>query len=201
MRSAQITSGKIQRSEKVVLIGAASSGKTSIIGRFSQSRFVANSEPTVGAAFVPKLMVIGDVELRLEIWDTGGTEKYKSLAQMYYRDARAAIVVFDVTNHQSFRDASSWLSEFRERGHPTALCAGAANKIDLAEERVVSKSDCDVFAEECGLDFLMETSAVDGTNVNELFNELAKRLLKASPVPGTGVVIAAKGKEKNACKC
>jgi Ras-related protein Rab-5C len=201
MKSAQVTSRRAQRSEKVVLIGAASSGKTSILGRFSQSRFVANTESTVGAAFVPKLIAVGEVELRLEIWDTGGTEKYKSLAPMYYRDARAAILVFDVTNDQSFRDASSWLSDFRERGHPTAICAGAANKIDLAEQKVVSKSDCDALAEECGLNFIMETSALDGTNVNKLFNELAKRLLQASPVTGTGVVIAAKGKERNPCKC
>jgi hypothetical protein len=104
-------------------------------------------------------------------------------------------------NDQSFADASAWLSDFRERAHPTAICAGAANKLDLAGQRAVSKSDRDGFAAECGLDFLMETSALDGTNVNEL----ARRFLKASPVAGTGVVIVAKGKgkekEKNGCKC
>jgi Ras-related protein Rab-5C len=130
------------------------------------------------------MITVGGAELRLEIWDTGGTEKYKALAPMYYRDARAAIIVFDVTNKQSFIDAAEWLADFRERGHPTAIVVCAGNKIDLVRQRVVQKEEAEEFAAENGLDFFVETSALEGTNVAELFEDLAKRLLQATPLTG-----------------
>jgi Ras-related protein Rab-5C len=186
MKSAAQTVGKLPRAEKIVLIGAASSGKSSIVNRFAHNRFVQNSDATIGAAFISKTITVDTTDVRLEIWDTGGTEKYKSLAPMYYRDARAAIIVFDITSKQSFEEAGEWLSEFRGRGQPTALVVIAANKIDLAPDRRVKPEDAQEFAEENQVEFLKETSAVSGVGVNELFTELARSLLALPAVGDDG---------------
>lgn len=177
MRTSAAGAQKPVRSEKIVLIGAASSGKTSLVNRFVRNNFSGASEATIGAAFVSKALTVNDTEVKLEIWDTGGTEKYKSLAPMYYRDARAAIIVYDVTSQQSFDDASEWLNEFREKGQPSAIIVAAANKVDLVDKRVVTKENGEDFAFQNQMAFVKETSALSGDGVKELFEELAKELL------------------------
>jgi Ras-related protein Rab-5C len=189
MRTAAQTTSRPIRPEKIVLIGAASSGKTSLVSRFAHERFVQNTDATVGAAFVSKTLTIGTTDVKLEIWDTGGSEKYKALAPMYFRHARAAIIVFDITCTESFQEAGEWLSEFRERGEPTALVVCAANKIDLKEQRIISESDAREFATENQLEFLKETSAVTGEAVHELFSELAGLLLVLPAVGGTDIAV------------
>lgn len=189
MRSAAAASAKAVRSEKIVLIGAASSGKTSIVNRFTRNSFSEASEATIGAAFVSKVVTINNTEVKLEIWDTGGTEKYRSLAPMYYRDARAAIIVFDVTNEQSFNEAAEWLNEFRERGQPAALVVGAANKVDLVERRVVKKDTAEDFGFQNQFEFIKETSALSGLGVNDLFMDLAKQLLALPPVSACDIEV------------
>jgi small GTP-binding protein len=188
MKTAQ-GSGKRIRSEKIVLIGAASSGKTSLVNRFAHDRFMQNSEATIGAAFIPKVITVRNTEIKLEIWDTGGTEKYKALAPMYYRDARAAIVVFDITSDQSFQEASEWLSEFRDRGQPSALMVCAANKIDLESQRAVQNEKIQDFATENQLSFWKETSALSGIGVNSLFEELAALLLGLPALLGDEIAV------------
>jgi small GTP-binding protein len=187
MRTAQ-SGGRVVRAEKIVLIGAASTGKTSLVNRFAHDRFQPNSEATIGAAFISKTVTVGNADIKLEIWDTGGTEKYKSLAPMYYRDARAAVIVFDITNEQSFTEAAEWLTEFRERGQPSAVLA-AANKIDLEAKRRISTSVASDFAFQNQFDFMKETSALSGQGVKELFNELAKHLLGLPPMEGCNVTV------------
>ena len=177
------------RSEKIVLIGAASSGKTSLVNRFTRNNFTGASEATIGAAFVSKSITVNDTEVKLEIWDTGGTEKYKSLAPMYYRDARAAIIVFDVTSEQSFEDASEWLHEFREKGQPSAIVVAAANKCDLADKRVVTQQSSEDFVFQNQMEFVKDTSALTGEGVKELFEDLTKQLLLLPPVGGCEIEI------------
>jgi Ras-related protein Rab-5C len=108
---------------------------------------------------------------------------------MYYRDARAAVIVFDVTNQQSFTEAAEWLSEFRERGQPSAVVVAAANKIDLEAQRRISKSVASDFAFENQLQFIKETSALTGQGVKELFSDLAKQLLGLPAVEGCNVAV------------
>ena len=185
MRKAQ---GSI-RSEKIVLIGAASSGKTSLQYRFMHNKFSVPSEPTIGAAFVSKTINVNGVDLKLDIWDTGGSEKYKSLAPMYYRDAKAAIIVFDLTSRNSFQEADDWITEFKERGPPTALYFLAANKSDLQSSRQVSPQDIEDFAQSHQVNFYIETSALNGTGVTELFQELGQQLIS---LPQTTDVVKSK---------
>ncbi|OHT06685.1 Ras-related protein Rab-5A [Tritrichomonas foetus] len=180
MRAVSSSYQKI-RSEKIVLIGAASSGKTSLVNRFINDKFNATSEATIGAAFMNKTIKVDGTDIKLEIWDTGGSEKYRSLAPMYYRDARAAVVVFDVTSTASFTEALEWITEFREKSQTGSIVVAAANKCDLESERKVTFEEAQDFAFSNQLELIKETSALSGYNVTDLFQELGKQLLLLAP--------------------
>ena len=169
------------RNEKVVLIGAASSGKTSITTRFAHDKFDPNSTATVGAAFLKKSIKVDNQEIQLDIWDTGGSEKYRSLAPMYYRDARAGIIVFDVTSKSSFTEATDWINEFREKSQNGAILVAAANKVDLKDKREITPEEVADFCYANQLEVIKETSALTGEGVQELFQELGKQLLLLAP--------------------
>ena len=110
-------------------------------------------------------------------------ERYRSLAPMYYRGAAAAIVVFDVTNKDSFSGAKTWVKELQRRGDANCVIALAGNKADLLEQRKVSKEVADAYAAENGILF-METSAKTAMNVKELFEIIARKLPKENKVQG-----------------
>jgi len=120
--------------------------------------------------------------VKFEIWDTAGQERYRSLAPMYYRGAAAAIVVYDITNKDSFNGAKSWVKELQRRGDPNVIIALAGNKADLESRRKVEFEEANSYAEENGI-FHIETSAKNANNVKELFVEIAKKLPKNPPVP------------------
>ncbi|KAH0794236.1 Ras family protein [Histomonas meleagridis] len=193
------------RSEKIVIIGSASTGKTSLLNRFVHDRFSTVSEATIGASFVQKIITVDGTDVKLEIWDTGGSEKYRSLTPMYYRDARAAVLVYDITNEVSFQEAEQWYSEFRERGQPNAIVVCAANKCDLESQRKVSKKSGEDFALNNQIEYIKETSALSGEGIRELFNDLAKELLTLAPQEiGNEIEITDvdnDGGNKDGCKC
>jgi len=170
------------RTEKVVLIGGQSTGKTSIVQRFNNGGFNPNNPSTVGAAFFSAQFSIDNKQIKLEIWDTAGSEKYKSLTPMYYRDARAAIIVFDVTSPVSLEQASEWIAELRKNGRSDCIFIGAANKIDLVTKRCISTEGVKEFAFSNMLADVRETSALTGTGVRELFECVSAQLLKLDPL-------------------
>jgi Ras-related protein Rab-5C len=172
--------------KKFVMLGAASTGKTSFVNRFAHNRAASHTESTIGAAFVSKVLKVGDFDVKLEIWDTGGSEKYRAIAPMYYRDCHAAIIVFDVTMASSLDDAQVWLEELREKGPATAVIALAANKVDLIGSRVIDQEKINEFIAVNDLYLSKETSALTGDNIVELFNELAEKLMEGHQMIGTG---------------
>ena len=174
-------SGRI-RAEKIVMLGGASTGKTSIVTRFAQDKFTGTSESTVGAAFITKTIEVDGKQVKLDIWDTGGSEKYRSLAPMYYREARAAIITFDVTKKETLDEAREWLNELREHGLQDVLIIGAANKVDLTMERQIMPKDVEEFRFSNGIEKLLETSAKTGANIQNLFVETARLLLNSGAV-------------------
>jgi len=116
---------------KLVLLGEAAVGKSSIVMRFVNNEFQANKEPTIGAAFLTQRCRIDDRVLRYEIWDTAGQERFHSLAPMYYRNAQAAVVVYDITKAASLDKAKSWVKELQRQANPNIVIALAGNKLDL----------------------------------------------------------------------
>jgi len=166
---------------KLVLLGESAVGKSSLVLRFVKGQFLEYQESTIGAAFLTQTVLLGDISVKFEIWDTAGQERYHSLAPMYYRGAHAAIVVYDLTNYDSFERAKAWVKELQRQGNPNIVIALAGNKLDLAGDgRKVSSEEAAKYAEENALLF-METSAKSAANVNELFVAIAKKLPKNQP--------------------
>jgi len=134
------------------------------------------------AAFLTQTVALDDSTVKFEIWDTAGQERYRSLAPMYYRGAAAAIVVYDITNPDSFAGAKSWVKELQRRGDPNVVIALAGNKADLDSRRKVEFEEANAYAEENGI-LHMETSAKNANNVKALFVEIAKTLPKDPQQP------------------
>ncbi|EIE25802.1 small rab-related GTPase [Coccomyxa subellipsoidea C-169] len=171
--------GSIQQA-KLVLLGDMGAGKSSLVLRFVKGQFFDYQESTIGAAFLTK--TIPEKGVKFEIWDTAGQERYHSLAPMYYRGAAAAVVVFDITNAESFAKAKNWVKELQRQGNPNMIMALAGNKADLAAQRAVTSEDAKAYADENSL-FFWETSAKTNVNVAEVFHDIAERLPRASAAP------------------
>ena len=148
-------------------------GKTSISTRFIKGKFIKIdiSNRTVNTNCFQKRIQVNDLIFNLNVWDTAGEEKYHAMAPIFYRGAQGAVVIFDVTNRETFKRATKWfheLSEFAE-GNPKIILVG--NKIDLPN-RVITNEEATSLANKYNCNFL-EVSALLGTNVNEIFNSLA----------------------------
>lgn len=150
--------------------------------RFVKGQFHEYQESTIGAAFLTQTVSLDDVTVKFEIWDTAGQERYHSLAPMYYRGAQAAVVVYDLTNAETFNRAKSWIKELQRQANPNIVIALIANKLDLASKRAVSTEEAQQYADENGLLF-MEASAKTGAQVNDIFVAIAKKLPKEQPRP------------------
>ena len=119
---------------KVVLLGDTNVGKTAILTRFAKGNFIKESEPTIGAHFMSKIMESNELgyPVKLQVWDTAGQEKYRSITPIYYRDADAAVIVFDITSALTIDNAESvWLKDLKEHSKPDCVIALAGNKSDL----------------------------------------------------------------------
>ncbi|KAF9433871.1 hypothetical protein BGZ76_008872 [Entomortierella beljakovae] len=116
---------------KLVLLGEAAVGKSSLVLRFVNDEFQENKEPTIGAAFLTQKCRLEDKVIKFEIWDTAGQERFHSLAPMYYRNAQAAVVVYDVTKASSLEKAKSWVKELQRQANPNIVIALTGNKVDL----------------------------------------------------------------------
>ncbi|ODQ61335.1 hypothetical protein WICANDRAFT_27731 [Wickerhamomyces anomalus NRRL Y-366-8] len=161
---------------KLVLLGESAVGKSSIVHRFVKDSFDDFRESTIGAAFLTQTIQLDEsTTVKFEIWDTAGQERYKSLAPMYYRNANAAIVVYDITQESSLERAKSWIKELQRQANSDIVIALAGNKLDLENERQVSKDIAQAFANEENLLFF-EVSAKSGECIKEIFTKIAEKL-------------------------
>ncbi|KAI8806068.1 ras family-domain-containing protein, partial [Cladochytrium replicatum] len=182
---------------KLVLLGEAAVGKSSLVLRFVNNEFQENKEPTIGAAFLTQKCKLEEKVIKFEIWDTAGQERFHSLAPMYYRNAQAAVVAYDITKAASLDKAKSWVKELQRQANPNIVIALVGNKIDLEAQRAISYDEAKSYADEAGLLFT-EASAKSGENVMEVFTEIAKKipldqLLAARARTGVGAGGAAGG--------
>ncbi|KAK7205381.1 ras family protein [Myxozyma melibiosi] len=176
---------KPSASVKLVLLGEAAVGKSSLVLRFVSNDFQENKEPTIGAAFLTQKCSLPTRTIKFEIWDTAGQERFASLAPMYYRNAQAALVVYDLTKPTSLIKARHWVSELHAQASPKIVIALVGNKLDLCNDgsesdeeedrRKVSTEEGKKFAEEEGLLFF-ETSAKTAANVEEVFLAIAAKI-------------------------
>jgi len=162
---------------KVVIVGATHTGKTSIVQRFINDQFSLNTITTNQAAFFKKEVVVENTNVVLEIWDTAGQERFHSLAPMYYRDAQIAIVVFDITDASSFSKSKQWISELKsERSDGISLYL-VGNKLDLSPFRVVTTTEATQYSKLSSIEYL-ETSAKLGSNIELLYTSVARDCIK-----------------------
>ena len=164
--------GEDVRNCKVVLLGESGVGKTSIISRFINDTFEEGLVTTTGASYAGKDMVFKDYQnqvIRFEIWDTAGQEKYRALAQIFYKDAAIAILVYDITSEESFEEIKKyWYTQLKESASKDIVIGLAANKCDLIDDEKVSEERAREFAKEIGAVFKL-TSACKSIGIEELF--------------------------------
>ncbi|KAL0901194.1 hypothetical protein ABMA27_006499 [Loxostege sticticalis] len=159
--------GNPLRKFKLVFLGEQSVGKTSLITRFMYDSFDNTYQATIGIDFLSKTMYLEDRTVRLQLWDTAGQERFRSLIPSYIRDSTVAVVVYDITNANSFHQTSKWIDDVRtERGSDVIIML-VGNKTDLSDKRQVSTEDGDRKAKELNVMFI-ETSAKAGYNVKQV---------------------------------
>ena len=161
---------------KIVLIGESGVGKTSIISQFIQKIFQDDIQPSMGGTFTSKSLLFDDGKvLRFDIWDTAGQEKYRALTQMFYKDANAAILVFDITRKDSFEELTKyWIEKIKENSSSDIILFLAANKSDLVEKEDVNEEEARKFAKEINADFC-SISAKNSIGIDDLFIQIAKK--------------------------
>ena len=161
---------------KVVFVGDASVGKTSIIMRYHHGLFTDDRQATIGSAFVTRQVATKYGDAQINIWDTAGQERYRSLVPMYSRGASVCIVVFDITEPETFEGLDDWIQRLQEELSESCKIVVAANKIDV--EGKVDRSDIDAWAKKTNVD-VIHVSAKTGENVDLLFSTVCD-LLPAS---------------------
>jgi len=162
---------------KLVLIGDSGVGKSCLLLRFADDNFTDSYISTIGVDFRFRTITIDKKTVKLQIWDTAGQERFRTITSAYYRGADGIIMVYDVTNQESFDHVEEWLSEVDRYANENTSKLLVGNKADLVDEKVVQEETAQRFAEKLGISFL-ETSAKTATNVDAAFLTMAKELIK-----------------------
>ena len=164
---------------KFIIIGDSSVGKSNILSSFRDGSFTEKKQPSIGVEFIAKNIKIGNLIFRLQIWDTAGQETFLSMTKVYYKNSSCAFIVYDITEKESFNHINFWLNELKQEAPESILYVLIGNKCDLNLRREVSYEEGENFAKKNNMMFF-ETSAKDGTNVEEIFlnsaNEISKKI-------------------------
>ena len=164
-------------SVKVVLLGESGVGKTSIISQFTKNQFNSRVETSVSANFISKVVDFPEINksIKFDIWDTVGQEKYRSLAKIFYKDAKIIVFVFDITKRKSFEAIKDfWYNETQNNADNNPILAIVGNKIDLYNNRDIDIDEGQVYADEIRAIF-QTTSALSNSGISNLFNHLGKK--------------------------
>lgn len=163
---------------KLVLLGDQNVGKSSIAQRYCKNMFTGQHVATIGGAYLQQKVILNNGNtIKYHIWDTGGQERFRSMANLYYRDASAAILTYDITNEKTFESLNFWVEELKYKcdQEKLVLCL-AGNKCDVdSNDRKVQYATGKAFAEANKMIFF-ETSAKSDLGIKELFNSIAKRI-------------------------
>ncbi|CAG61730.1 uncharacterized protein GVI51_K12507 [Nakaseomyces glabratus] len=160
---------------KLLLIGNSGVGKSCLLLRFSDDTYTNDYISTIGVDFKIKTVELDGKTVKLQIWDTAGQERFRTITSSYYRGSHGIIIVYDVTDQESFNGVKMWLQEIDRYATSTVLKLLVGNKCDLADKRVVEYDVAKEFAEANKMPFL-ETSALDSTNVEEAFLTMARQI-------------------------
>eukprot|EP01126_Amoeba_proteus_P033879 TRINITY_DN3347_c0_g1_i7.p1 TRINITY_DN3347_c0_g1~~TRINITY_DN3347_c0_g1_i7.p1 ORF type:complete len:190 (-),score=16.82 TRINITY_DN3347_c0_g1_i7:175-744(-) len=151
-------------------------GKSCLLHRFTEGRFIADSPHTIGVEFGTKVVSVQGKKVKLQIWDTAGQERFRSVTRTYYRGASGVLLVYDITRRSTFNHLTTWLSDCRNLAGPNVVIMLVGNKKDLEDARGISYEEASNWASENGLLFL-ETSAKTGETVEDGFLKTAEMIL------------------------
>ena len=161
---------------KILLVGNSNVGKSSLFLRFVDEIWKENFVPTIGVDFKIKSIKINNKIIKLQIWDTAGQERFKSILSSYYKGANGILLLYDITNINSFKSLSNWLIDIEKNSSKNVKKILIGNKCDLNELRKIPINKGKEFADTYNMKFI-ETSAKNNVNINECFNILGKELI------------------------
>lgn len=213
----------IKKDIKLVIIGDANVGKTSIANYYVFGKATIDYGSTIGAAFLAKHIKINEQQLTLHIWDTAGQERFRSMGRIYYNGSLGCICVFDITKRSTFENAKRWLEEYVNNNNRDHSIIIVANKSDFNEDEwQVSREEIETFAAESGHPYFI-TNCVTGIHINDIFETLTKDIVEnnshfkktkylsqtesSTPVDNEGIIDLTKkfipftGSNSGNCKC
>ena len=162
---------------KLILIGDSCVGKSNILLKYLKNEFDPNSRATVGVEFGTKNIIINNKKIKIQIWDTAGQERYRSITSAYYKGAKGALIVYDITRKCTFDNIDKWISDLKLNGDKNICIVILGNKSDLDDKREVSKDDGIKKSEMYKTAFL-ETSALNGDNIGKAFDEIIDQIIQ-----------------------
>ncbi|XP_006145108.1 ras-related protein Rab-19 isoform X2 [Tupaia chinensis] len=197
---------------KIILIGDSNVGKTCVVQHFKSGVYTETQQNTIGVDFTVRSLEISGK--RVKVWDTAGQERFRTITQSYYRSAHAAIIAYDLTRHSTFESVPHWIHEIEKYGAANLVIMLIGNKCDLWEKRHVLFEDACTLAEKHGLLAVVETSAKESRNIDEVFVLMAKELIARNslhlygesaplgpPLDSTPVLTAQGPRGKAHCAC
>ena len=173
-----MSSQKYNHLFKLLIVGESGVGKTCLLLRFTDDSFTANHLTTIGIDFKIKIINIDNKLIKLQIWDTAGEERFRTITKTYYKGAHGIILTYDVTDINSFKNIRNWIKQIEQNAQNNVCKVLVGNKCDKSD-RVVSFEDGKKLAQDYGMEFF-ETSAKSNINVSETFTFLTKEILKGT---------------------
>ncbi len=167
------TNKAIYYSVKFIIIGNQSVGKTNIVHRFAKGEFSNEYSITLGLDYISQNIQIGDKIFLLQLWDTAGSERFRSVTKGYFNNSACAIIVYDITSESSFKATKDWIEECKKYTKDSIHLVLVGNKIDLDKQRKVTMEEGKNLAEENGMAFY-EASALTGENIEKIFFDSCK---------------------------
>ncbi|KAJ6641305.1 Ras-related protein Rab-5C, partial [Pseudolycoriella hygida] len=163
-------------------------GKTSVIERYISKLSSTDVAPTIGASFHIVKLVLDDTKVKLQVWDTAGQERFRAMAPMYYRNSNAALLIFDISNYNTFVDVKVWVAELQKNVQEPMVLTLIGNKTDLCDERAVSRDEAFLYATSINGNYF-ETSTVTEQGIEQVFTTTALGLLRLAEnrIAGTSI--------------
>ncbi|XP_006861234.1 PREDICTED: ras-related protein Rab-19 [Chrysochloris asiatica] len=199
---------------KIILIGDSNVGKTCVVQHFKSGVYTETQQNTIGVDFTVRSLEVDGKMVKMQVWDTAGQERFRTITQSYYRSAHAAIIAYDLTRRSTFESIPHWIHEIEKYGAANLVIMLIGNKADLWDQRSVLFEDACTLAEKHGLLAVLETSAKQSRNIDEVFLLMAKELiarnslhlcaegaLSSLPLDSSPVLLAQGSSGRTHCTC